>query len=298
MAFIEGRTVKDKIAERPLKLEEALDITIQTAQGLQAAHEKGIVHRDIKGANLMVTPQGQVKVMDFGLAQLAERSQLTKTATILASWSPNGRWIAFDAVLDGNADIYVISADGGLHRRLTTEGSQEINPSWSRDGKWIYFSSNRTGMLQVWRAPAAGGEAVQVTKIGSPVAFESPDGKFVFYAKIEDSQFDPTAVWRVPAEGGEEVAVPDSPRPVSFGAWAAVEQGIYFIDVERSEALVAEGFLKFFRFDTRRVTRIASLGEQLNTDWVQVAVSPDGGWILYVQDDQYGADLMLLENFR
>ncbi len=85
MALIEGQTVKDKIAERPLKLEEALDIAIQTAQGLQAAHEKGIVHRDIKSANLMVTPQGQVKVMDFGLAQLAERSQLTKTATMLGT---------------------------------------------------------------------------------------------------------------------------------------------------------------------------------------------------------------------
>ena len=85
MAFIEGQTVKDKIAERPLKLEEALDITIQTARGLQAAHEKGIVHRDIKSANLIVTAQGQVKVMDFGLAQLAERSQLTKTATILGT---------------------------------------------------------------------------------------------------------------------------------------------------------------------------------------------------------------------
>ena len=85
MAFLEGRTVKDRIAERPLKLEEALDIAVQTAQGLQAAHEKGIVHRDIKGANLMVTPQGQVKIMDFGLAQLAEGSKLTKTATILGT---------------------------------------------------------------------------------------------------------------------------------------------------------------------------------------------------------------------
>ncbi len=85
MAFIEGQTVKDKIAERPLKLEDALDIAIQTAQGLEAAHEKGVVHRDIKGANLMVTPQGQVKVMDFGLAQLAEQSRLTKTATILGT---------------------------------------------------------------------------------------------------------------------------------------------------------------------------------------------------------------------
>ena len=85
MAFLEGRTVKAKLTERPLKLDEALDIASQTARGLQAAHEKGVVHRDIKGANLMLTPQGQVKIMDFGLAQLAERSQLTKTATILGT---------------------------------------------------------------------------------------------------------------------------------------------------------------------------------------------------------------------
>ena len=83
MAYLEGQTLKDKIAERPLKLDEALDIAVQTAQGLQAAHEKGIVHRDIKSANLMVTSQGQVKVMDFGLAQLADRSKLTETTTIL-----------------------------------------------------------------------------------------------------------------------------------------------------------------------------------------------------------------------
>jgi Tol biopolymer transport system component/predicted Ser/Thr protein kinase len=85
MEFIEGPTVGEKITERPLRLEEALDIAIQAAQGLQVAHERGIVHRDIKSANLMVTPQGQVKVMDFGLAQLAERSKLTETTTILGT---------------------------------------------------------------------------------------------------------------------------------------------------------------------------------------------------------------------
>ena len=85
MAYLEGRTVKDKIAERPLKLDEALDIAVQTAQGLQAAHEKDIVHRDIKSANLMVTLQDQVTIMDFGLAQLADRSKLTATTTILGT---------------------------------------------------------------------------------------------------------------------------------------------------------------------------------------------------------------------
>ena len=85
MAYLEGHTVKDQIAARPLKLDQALDTAIQTGQGLQAAHEKGIVHRDIKSANLMLTPRSQVKILDFGLAQLAERSQLTKTATILGT---------------------------------------------------------------------------------------------------------------------------------------------------------------------------------------------------------------------
>ena len=85
MAYVEGRTIKDKIGDRPLKLEEAIDIAVQTAEGLKAAHQKGVVHRDIKPANLMLTEEGQVKVMDFGLALLAEQSRLTKTSTILGT---------------------------------------------------------------------------------------------------------------------------------------------------------------------------------------------------------------------
>ena len=85
MAFLEGQTLKNKIAERPLKLDEVFDVAVQTAQGLQVAHGKEIVHRDIKPANLMLTTEGQVKIMDFGLAQLAEQSRLTKTAMILGT---------------------------------------------------------------------------------------------------------------------------------------------------------------------------------------------------------------------
>ncbi len=106
MAFIAGLTVKDKIAERPLKLDQALDIAVQTAQGLQAAHEKGIVHRDIKGANVMVTPPGQVKIMDFGLAQLAERSKLTEATTILGTPSYMSPEQARGEKTDRRADLW------------------------------------------------------------------------------------------------------------------------------------------------------------------------------------------------
>jgi len=76
--FIEGETIEAKRNRRPLPIDEVLDIAIQTCEGLQAAHEKGIVHRDIKSANLMVTSRGQVKIMDFGLARLSNRTRITR----------------------------------------------------------------------------------------------------------------------------------------------------------------------------------------------------------------------------
>jgi non-specific serine/threonine protein kinase len=85
MEFIEGPSVKEKIEVRPLPLEEALNIAIQACTGLQAAHDKGIVHRDVKPANLMLTPQGQVKIMDFGLAQIGDRTRLTKTGASIGT---------------------------------------------------------------------------------------------------------------------------------------------------------------------------------------------------------------------
>jgi Tol biopolymer transport system component len=85
MGFVDGVEVRAKIKERPLKLDEALDIAIQAAEGLRAAHQKGIVHRDIKSSNLMLTASGQVKIMDFGLAQLTDGTRLTKTDTVMGT---------------------------------------------------------------------------------------------------------------------------------------------------------------------------------------------------------------------
>ena len=87
MAFLEGRTLSKKITDGPLKLPEAISIAIQMAEGLEAAHEKGITHRDIKPDNVMLMKgsRGLVKLMDFGLAQLAESSKLTREGTTLGT---------------------------------------------------------------------------------------------------------------------------------------------------------------------------------------------------------------------
>ena len=68
MAYYEGETLKKKIERGPLSIDQTLDLAIQIAQGLAKAHEHGITHRDIKPANVMLTKEGVVKIVDFGLA--------------------------------------------------------------------------------------------------------------------------------------------------------------------------------------------------------------------------------------
>ncbi|MCK4560496.1 MAG: protein kinase [Calditrichia bacterium] len=109
MAYYEGETLDKKIKDKPLPVEEAIDITIQIAQGLTKAHEKEIVHRDIKPANIMLTKEGVVKVLDFGLAKLSTQTKLTKESTTLGTVSYMSPEQAKGEEVDYRTDIWSLA---------------------------------------------------------------------------------------------------------------------------------------------------------------------------------------------
>jgi len=106
MEFIEGKTLDARIKEGPLKLEDAVRIASEIASALEAAHEKNIVHRDIKSANVMLTSKGAAKVLDFGLAQTAKSTRLTRMGSTLGTIAYMSPEQARSEEVDRRTDIW------------------------------------------------------------------------------------------------------------------------------------------------------------------------------------------------
>jgi serine/threonine protein kinase len=106
MEYIEGESLRQKILKGPLDQTEVLDIAIQVAEGLEEAHKKGIVHRDIKPGNIMLTEKGAAKVMDFGLAKVFGGSLITREATTMGTVAYMSPEQAKGEVVDHRTDIW------------------------------------------------------------------------------------------------------------------------------------------------------------------------------------------------
>ena len=207
-------------------------------------------------------------------------------------WSPDGNRIAFDVLVGGRSDVFTISVDGGKPQRVTDSQAVDACPSWSRDGKWIYFASNRTGGDQVWKSPAGGGEPIQVTKRGGFAAFETNDGKSLYYSKrtpLSQGGITRMSFWKLALGSGEETPVIEEPLLLTYD-FALVDQGVYF----GSE--VAEGSaLLFLNFADGKIKRVITIPGRAFT---RVGASPDGRWLLYDRSNPRESELMLVENFH
>src|SRR4029077_13236001 len=103
MEFLDGQMLKDCIADRPLSLAQVLDLGAEITDGLDAAHQLGIVHRDIKPANVFVTKRGYVKILDLGLTKLNPKSAAEITVTACAAGGPAGIELTMPGVVMGTA---------------------------------------------------------------------------------------------------------------------------------------------------------------------------------------------------
>jgi serine/threonine-protein kinase len=106
MAFIEGHSLKERIADGPLPLIEVLNVAVQVSEGLKAAHEKGVVHRDVKPANIMLNREGQVRITDFGLASVEGGADLTRPQTVLGTAAYMSPEQVRGERTDGRTDIW------------------------------------------------------------------------------------------------------------------------------------------------------------------------------------------------
>jgi len=106
MEFIDGQELKKEVISDQLSVNSVIDIAAQIAEGLKAAHAKGITHRDIKSSNIMVTESGQVKIMDFGLAKIGGDVHLTKAGVTLGTAAYMSPEQARGEVVDQRTDIW------------------------------------------------------------------------------------------------------------------------------------------------------------------------------------------------
>ncbi|MBS1828059.1 MAG: PD40 domain-containing protein [Acidobacteria bacterium] len=234
----------------------------------------------------------EIWVADTNGQNMNQLTNFNGPSTGSPMWSPDGKFIVFDSRPNGNPDIYVVSADGGLPRRLTTDSTQEIVPSWSQDGRWVYFTSNRSGRYEIWKIPAQGGLASQVTKEGGFHGVESPDGKYVYYAKSNSL----AGLWRVGTESGAEEPAIESLKAGYWSYWSFGKDGIFYVDREDMDEGGARYPLRYFHLGTKKDTVVTYLSKRpFNSG---LSVSPDGKKFLYTQVDQSETDIMMVDGFR
>jgi DNA-binding winged helix-turn-helix (wHTH) protein len=183
-------------------------------------------------------------------------------------WSPDGRWIAFDSYGPSGSRVYVVSATGEPVTAPIEANMESFVPRWSRDGKWIYFA----GDSEVWKVALAGGPSIQMTHSGGFAAYESYDGKTLYYAKTRDEY---PEVWEMPVSGGAEKLLSPLLRPSTWANWSATESGILYLNRDTGETYAVE----FYDFATRGVRPVTTL--QSPSFWL--AASREGRSIWYAQ---------------
>lgn len=283
-----GATIREHVWAVKLKdgkaaSQEPVAMSSRQEQGAQFSPDgKSVVFQSTRSGNFEIW---RAHADGTGVLQL---TNLRGPVTGTPRWSPDGAEIVFDSRPNGNADILVVGANGQNARPVVAEQSNDAVPSFSRDGRWIYFASDRGGTWNVWKIPRGGGAPVQVTRDGGFAPMESPDGKYLYYAK----GIDKPGLWRVPVAGGEPEAVVDDLQPHLWGYWAVTNSGVYFARFKDAPEI------HYLDFATKRRSLVASFDKPFSAGAPGLGVSGDGKTLLVTLSEPIDSDLYLAEPFK
>ena len=223
------------------------------------------------------------------------------TAVNVGAWSPDGRSLALDAIVDGASDIYIVSADGGPRTRLTDGRAHATDPEWSSDGRWIYYASDASGRSEIWKTRVDGGTATRITRDGGFEPREAPDGRSLFYvdASPQNGLSRGATLKQVSVDGGPTSVVVSGVPP---GAWDVTETGIVFVAGAPGATQPSDvaDTLQFYGFADRQVRRIASLPFLVARFGASrlLSVSRDGRWVIVSHIDNWPRDIVVADNVR
>jgi serine/threonine protein kinase/Flp pilus assembly protein TadD len=220
MDCYEGKTIEEKIKQSPLGIDEVLDITIQMAQGLDKAHQKKIIHRDIKSANIIVTNEGITKIVDFGIAKLAGQTQVTKDGTSLGTASYMSPEQTLGKNVDHRTDIWSLGVV--LYEMLTG-----LTPFQGDYEQAVVYS-----IMNEEQKPLTGlrtGIPKELERIVNKTLAKNPNER---YQRLDELIVDLKHVKKEPEKGKTDVQVPPIPiiAVLPFTNMSADKDQDYFCD--------------------------------------------------------------------
>ena len=197
-------------------------------------------------------------------------------------WLPDGTAVVFDAVSPASGgDIYIVGAEGGTPRRVTSLPGDEFAPSVSRDGRWVYFRSETT----IFKAPVAGGEPVRVADRVGGGGQESSDGRWFYYVREND-------LWRIPTSGGPEERFQSNVPSVG---WTLTDHELFVLRLAGD----TPGTLVAYDLETRRERLERQLPRELrlfSARWLDVTADGRAALISPIVRDE--SDIVLVEGIR
>lgn len=214
---------------------------------------------------------------------IAQLTSLKNPVSGSPAWSPDGTQIAFDSRAEGSPKLYLVSAGGGVPRKLTTGDDTGFVPAWSADGNWIYYSTDRTGTSEIWRIRVYDGKMEQVTSGGGFAPEISPDGAYILFAQTRGNI---SSLWQLTSATKQKKLISSA---AVRRAYAPAKNGIYY--VRASE----DGSQKLCFLDLRSgkeivLTKLDGVNEGLS-------LSRDGYSLYYSKMEQRSHDLMIVEDF-